>query len=344
MSDEIRDRILGNISDEFDKSVGSFFYDAVAPVAMELERLSSGQNVILENAFATTSSGRYLDLKSNEIGITRKSAEASCGEVTLFGTAGVIVSKGTMVSSDAAYFALNEDVTINSEGKSIVKVTCSEKGRIGNVPIGAINKFPITIPGITEVINEKAFENGYDEEDDESLRARYFAKINAPATSGNAAHYKQWAEAVPGVGTAKVFPLWNGAGTVKVAICNANKRAADETLINNVREFICEEKPIGATVTVISGTEKSISVSAKITTKASENIEHIKESLEQALINYFEDAAFKDFYISYAKIGNILYGIVGVLDYTNLLVNSATSNIELADIDIPILGEVVLTC
>ena len=39
-------------------------------------------------------------------------------------------------------------------------------------------------------------------------------------------------------GDAKCIPLWNGAGTVKVIIINADKQAADAALINAVKNHI----------------------------------------------------------------------------------------------------------
>ena len=48
----------------------------------------------------------------------------------------------------------------------------------------------------------------------------------------------------------KVIPLWNGAGTVKIVIVDADNRPADSELISKVKEHIEENRPIGAEVTV----------------------------------------------------------------------------------------------
>lgn len=66
-----------------------------------------------------------------------------------------------------------------------------------------------------------------DQETDDELRARYYIKIQTPATSGNAYHYRLWSKEVSGVGDAKVYPLWNGNGTVKVLIIDSNKTGAE---------------------------------------------------------------------------------------------------------------------
>ena len=103
------------------------------------------------------------------------------------------------------------------------------------VPIGAVNRFPVTLPGLVSVTNEEAASGGFDEETDDELRERYFEKVSLPATSGSKYHYVMWAKEVSGVGDAKCLPLWNGNGTVKVVIINADKGAASSELISAVK-------------------------------------------------------------------------------------------------------------
>ena len=67
------------------------------------------------------------------------------------------------------------------------------------------------VSGVTAVLTD-IITSGTDEETDENLRARFYAQVQAPSTSGNANNYKEWALKVANVGNAKVFPLWDGAG------------------------------------------------------------------------------------------------------------------------------------
>ena len=60
---------------------------------------------------------------------------------------------------------------------------------------------------------------------------------------------------VEGVGAVKVFPLWNGRGTVKVVITGPDLTEAPEALVRKVQEYIDPEPgmgkgkaPVGATV------------------------------------------------------------------------------------------------
>ena len=175
------------------------------------------------------------------------------------------------------------------------------------------------------------------------MRERYYTKVRTPATSGNKWHYLNWAKEVIGVGDARVFPLWNGNGTVKIVIINSNKRAADSILINNVANYIEDNRPIGANVTVVSATEKPINISATLVIDTKKyTLNQVQANIESNLVEYFKEIAFTSNYISYASIGNIIFNTEGVIDYTKLLINGASLNILLQDVEVPILGTVSL--
>ena len=83
--EQILSRLLSDISDEFDKSVGSFFYDIDKPVAEIIALIYKKAEDILKNGFALTATGKYLDVKVAEQGITRKPSTASTVVVTITG-------------------------------------------------------------------------------------------------------------------------------------------------------------------------------------------------------------------------------------------------------------------
>lgn len=339
----IQERMLSNISDEYDKTEGSFFYDATRPVAIEFENLSAKADLILNKGFVDTASGTDLDKKCGEQGVYRKSATKSSGLVTITGVVGSAITSGEMVSSDNVNFIFKENKIIPVGGSIAIAVECEQYGTIGNVPVGAIKYFPKTLEGLQTVYNSTAFTNGYNAETDESLRERYYAKVQTPATSGNKWHYLNWAKEVTGVGDARVFPLANGPGTVKVVIINSNKRATDVTLINAVISHIEDSRPIGATIAVESATEKPIIVTVTLTIDVNNfTADQVKAAIENGLTEYFKSIAFKETYVSYAKIGNIIFDTPGVLDYSNLQVNGGIVNIAVLDTEVAVLGGVTI--
>lgn len=339
----VQARLLSNISDEYDKSEGLFFYDVEMPVSIELEKAYKEQEDILNKGFVETATGEFLDKKVTEQGIYRKQATKATGQVTVTGSIGALIKIGDKVASDNVNFTFIENKTIDNTGRATINVECEVAGSVGNVPIGAIKYFPKTLSGLISVTNPGAITNGYDQETDNSLRERYYTKVRTPATSGNKWHYLNWTKEVIGVGDAKVFPLWNGNGTVKVIIINSNKRAADSVLINSVSTHIEENRPIGATVTIVSAIEKIINVSVTLVIDANNyTIEQVKTNIENNITEYFKSIAFKDNYVSYAKIGNLIFDSNGVIDYSNLKINNDTVNITIGDTEIPVLGGVVI--
>ncbi|GCD10599.1 baseplate J/gp47 family protein [Clostridium tagluense] len=346
--DVIQARLLANIDDSYDKSEGSFFHDAEIPIAIELEKSYKEQEKQWDRGYADTATGIDLEKIVGDYGITRKIATKATSIVIATGTVGSLILKGDKVASDSIEFIFMENKIIDATLQVSVNVECEIEGVIGNIPIGAIKFFPVTLAGLVSVTNPNNISNGYDAETDKDLRTRYYEHIRTPATSGNKWHYRNWAKEVIGVGDAKVFPLWDksngkdGAGTVKVVIVNSNKSLVDTTLTNAVIEHIEEERPIGATVTVIGATGKTINITAKVPLATGYNISNIQQEFLKTLGGYLKDITFVNTYLSYAKLGNILLNTLGVLDYTDLKINNEISNIGLKDEEIPIIGTIQL--
>ena len=336
--DEIIEYMLASVPNEYDTSVGSFFYDLLYPVAEQIYRLQGDISTLEKNAFALTAVGKYLDRKVAEQGITRKQATFAKGTVRISGDVSAVIPKGAKVATGDILFAVDEDTVISDSGYADVTATCVIEGKVGNVSVGQINRFPVTLPKLTDVTNITAFTGGYDEESDSELLQRYLEKVSRPNVSGNKYHYIEWAKEITGVGEVSVIPLWNGAGTVKVVITDTNNQPANNDLILAVQTHIDENKPIGANVTVVSATPLTINISVKLVTSS-----NVQDDIETAISDYLADASLNKSYISYAKIGGCILAVDGVDDYTNLKVNGGTANISIPTGSVPVLGNVVIT-
>lgn len=340
--EEIQKRMLEKISDEYDKSEGEFIYDATKPVAIELEDAYEKQREILKNGFVSTATGRYLDLKVADLGLSRKAPTRATTRVIIRGSEGAKINKGDLVASDTTEFEIKEEKTLTSSGVAEVLVECVSPGVIGNVPIGAIKYFPKTLSGLDSVINNEKASNGYAGEEDEELRKRYLEKVRTPPTSGNKYHYKNWAKEVIGVGDAKVIALANGPGTVKVIIIDSNKLGAQAELIQSVGKHIEDVRPIGASVSVESAKEVAININAALNIDSKNYTEaDVLANIRANIVEYLKEIAFAETYVSYAKLGSIIFDTDGVIDYSNMRVNNKTSNVTLEDTEVPVLGGVV---
>ena len=145
---------------------------------------------------------------------------------------------------------------------------------------------------------------------------------------------------VSGVGAAKCIPRWNGPGTVKVLIINQDREEADETLINSVSEHIEEERPVGPTITVVSATPLLINVNVTLILQSGYTVSVVEETIKSEINSYLKDIAFEQTYVSLAHIGRSILGISGIVDYENLTINGGTSNIDIAEDEVPALGVV----
>ena len=337
-SEEILNDMLNNLPEEYDKTEGGLFYDNLAPISIEFSNFRDIMDYIHKMGFADTSEGIFLEKIAGTVGISRREAIKSVGEVEIKGEAGTVIQIGTKVSSDTLIFETVEEKTVDSTGKVIVPAKSVESGSINNVGIGAIKYFPVTIQGLTKVTNLKPFAEGYDAETDEELRARYYIKVREPATSGNVYHYRQWCLAVSGIGGVKVFPLWNGNGTVKLVLMDTNGLAPGTDLLNRVRNYVEEQRPIGATVTYSAAISKIINFTGKVRIGTETTIQKVNEEFKKKVIEYFRKSAFKDDYLSYAKLGNILLNVTGVSDYLDFKVNNGLTNITLGVEDVPTFG------
>lgn len=342
--DEIKTRMLATISDEYDKTEGSFFYDVILPAAIELALAYALADDTLEAGFAQTTSGVYLDYRAAEHGLTRKVATRATGTITVTGaTDTVIASRALFATAAGVQFETTAEATIGSGGTVDIIIEAVTAGTSGNKPAAAINSIPVSIAGVTSVTNAGAMAGGTNEETDAALLERLLEAVRSPVTSGNSAHYKQWAKEVSGIGDARVLPIWDGAGTVKVVVIDSAKQPVAAEIVADVTAYVEEVRPIGATVTVVSATGLSIDVSATITLDTSAVLADVQTAFEYSLVSYLQSIAFDKTFVSYAQVGSLLLNTTGVNDYSALLLNSGTANVTIGDTQVVIVGMVSLS-
>lgn len=332
--DVIRERMLSNLEDKYDKLPGTWTWEVYQSAALEEETLGILLEDGLNQAFAGTADIEHLKVMAYEDrGILYKDATFSTGIVSVTGTPNAKVNLGDLFANDLLQYAATETKILDSTGMANVNIQCVTAGSVGNTPIGSIRRFPKSLQGINTVTNKAALDNGYDEEGRDSLLKRYYLEIREPATSGNVNHYKQWTLSVEGVGDVKVKPLWNGNGTVKVVIIDSNRGVASQELITKTYNYIETQRPIGASVTVVSATELVINISAKVTIRADYTQQQVKESITKNIQQYFVETSFIENTIYYAKVGAIILNTEGVqnLDYSQFKLNNATQDITLVD-------------
>ncbi len=329
--ENILNSMLASVTSDIDKREGSVIYDALAPCALKLSETYFYLNNFLDLVSGDTAVGEYLDRVVADYGLTRKSATYAVRKITTTDA----VDIGTRWGINGTSYAITALLSTN-----VYSATCEQLGTIGNTYSGTLENID-NISGVTATLMD-IITAGQDEETDDNLRARLYAYLQRPSTSGNAFNYKEWALLVPGVGDAKVFPLWNGNGTVKVLIVDSNM-SIDESLEPVVAAYIETVRPIGATVTIDSPTSQQIEVTANVVLDGTQVLADVQTAFTTALTAYLKDTVFNVPSVSYARIGGLLLGTAGVQDYNTLLVNSGTANITIGAEQMPIIGTITLT-
>lgn len=362
--DVILARLLSKIDDKYEKTPGNLVYDLLVPCAIEIYSLYQIIGALQEKINVDNMTSPELDTYVYQRkGIERKSGGYSSTVLDIQGNGNISI--GDLFStSNNIQFSATENVNINGTGQ--VHVICTQMGIIGNVPANSITQIPVTITGISSCNNSSTLTDGFDTETDNALRERYYEALKQSATSNNMAHYKEWALQVSGVGDCKVFSRWNGDLTVKVVIVDSNKDMPTDELIKQVQDYIDPmgvqdengkwstwgkgygQSSLGALCTVFAPIAKNINVDVKVSKDANYTDEQIKQNIGTSIKQYLESISLDETnsYVSYAKIGNLVLNSTGVLDYSDLKLNSDTANIPVNltanDCEIPVLGVVTI--
>ncbi|NHN31122.1 baseplate J/gp47 family protein [Paenibacillus agricola] len=336
-------RMLAASDPTLDQRQGSPTFDLLSPAAMELAQAYAELDNALRwgfvNADGTGAYGAYLDLRAGELGLTRKAAVKAVGSVTFTGPNGTVIPIGTQVSTGNVYFVTTAAGTTAS-GTVTVTAEALVGSAAGNVTIGAINLVAGPLVGIVSVTNAATFNGGADTESDADLTARYFERARKPATSGNANQYRQWALEIAGISDAKVFPLWNGLLTVKVALLDTDKRAPVSGKVAEVAAYIETVRPIGATVSIVAATEFAINVTGTFTLAAGYTLTQARAQILAGLTAYLKTLAFTDATVRYTQIANVVLNTAAVDDYSGLTVNGGAVNVVIAAGSVAIAGTV----
>ncbi len=343
--EEIKNRMKENLENNASKIEGSFAMDNISAVATELARMKEMEiDTIIDDVFLDSATSLNLDKKAKEYGEVRNEAKKAVGEITIVGTTGTAIYKGTeLISTGNVIYEVIEDVIIPAGGTAIAKIKCITSGAVGNSEERTIIGFKSSLQGISEVFNESKIVGGTDREDDESFRNRILEKIRKPITSGNKNHYIYWAKQVSGVKDAKVIPLANGNGTVRVILLSTAYNSPDTEVLKAVRQHIENVRPVGADVEVVPAEPKNIRLEIDIKLEPGGDLNLVKNEIKKNLNEYIKTIIFdEEKPLSYYKVGDIVFNAEGIQDILDYKLNGAKESITASFNEYFYLSEVVV--
>ena len=217
-------------------------------------QLNQDITALVPQCFALYASGAWLDLHAADVLLTRKDALQATGKVIfkrLKAAGNVPIPAGRLVRTkpdglgNVYRFVTTEEVVLQENELAVaVPVIAETYGQASNVTVGTICEIVTSLGGVDEVTNEADWliTEGADEEDDESLRYRYF--LRWMSISGlNKYFYESLAFSVAGVAAVKVNDRHpRGQGTVDVYIKGA-AGLPTQSLLDQVTAVIEENKP-----------------------------------------------------------------------------------------------------
>ncbi|MCK9615857.1 MAG: baseplate J/gp47 family protein [Candidatus Omnitrophica bacterium] len=271
-ADVILSRILARVLSKYDKRVGAIIYDSTAPASIEFENLYVAIDNGINQAFVDTAEREYLILWGSDHNIYPVAATYAIVR-GIFTPSTLEIAIGERFSCGTYIYAVTE-----KESAGVYLLQCetagvgpnSQTGRL--IPVDGVN-------GLTSATLEEVVILGNDEEDTETFRQRCKDSLTSESFGGNISDYKDKVKAIQGVGGVKVFPAWNGGGTVRIAVTNSAYEEASEELITSIQEKIDPqlidemdtmglgygEAPIGHIVTIGSASVVAVNLSVGIT-------------------------------------------------------------------------------
>ena len=343
--DAILTRMLNRVSNTLDKREGSIIYTALAPIAVELAQAYADLDVFMRLTFARTADGDFLTYRTAESGVNRRPATPAVRK----GVFDAAVPVGSRFRGGDVVYIVREHIAGNE-----YRLEAETPGAIGNVYFGSL--LPIEyIEGLTTAMLADVLIPGEDEESDEALYQRYLEEINATRYGGNVDQYREWISAVPGVGRFRVQPLWNGRGTVRAIITDANNNVPSQELVDLVQNTLDPHQdgigtglvPIGHVFTAFGATPKTVNVTMTVLLEEGYGPSDIEQEVEDIINGYFSEINFEepDFVqttIRQSVILSRLIGIAAVRDILSLTLNGVDGNIVLEPDEVAQLGTVTI--
>lgn len=287
-----------NSSSYYDTTPGTEVSDLLDLLALEGERLWDMASVDVPAASMIDFAwGTYLDAHSSLTDVERGSPVAATGEITFSGDNGTIIAVGSEVATiqtdaddEPIVFRTTTGGTIAS-GSVTLPVEAVDPGKAGNLAAGSLVDDLTGVTGVTAVSNVDATTGGEDEETDEEFRDKLRKAFSAARGGGTVDDLEAWALEYPGVGHVRVTPLWNGEGTARVVVTDANNDPVSKAIEDGLQADI---DPISAQTTLTE-----------------------KETLPTGTINVVSTEGF-------ASSGRIYVGGIGPITYTGKTSNTFT--------------------
>lgn len=353
------DRTMENITQEMLDSfganvrtdVGSLAYNACVKTGSELEDVYTDLEIQEDNALPDTMDLMHLIRFGSERGIEYKYATAAV-VTAVFQQA---MSIGDRLScGDYIY-----DITAAVEDEeNTYFLSCETTGTSPNTITGDLEPVDYIEEYSGGEITEVSVP-GTDDEDIEVFRARVIGSYESTSFGGNRADFRTYIDGLSGVGGCKPKRRDPDSEYINIYIINSEFGVASSSLVDQVQELVDPtdshgegdgKAAINQKAIILSAGSTTIDVTATLTLDTGYDIETISPQVPPKIEAYllsmrkdWEDNGQNEEVVRLARIEATILTIEGVLDISNLRINTLAQNKNIAWTDIPVLGTVTVT-
>lgn len=363
--DNLLDSMLDKVPDEIDKREGSIIYDALAPAAYQLALVYMNLYNMLQDTFATSAVGEYLDLKVAEQGLERMQASKATKLAEFRDSSGELMevpigSRFSTVGQDEQYYKVIEKQSVGKFVLESETIGAAANRYVGQLlPVDNINKLGTsTMSGV--------YISGRDKETDDELRARYFQAVTEKPFAGNFAAYQEEALKIKGVGNVQVFPTFDGGGTVGLMVVDDDGLPVSVDLKAQVKNYFDPEdnetegtgiSPIGHRVTVEIPIAIPLDISVSVTYSAGVDVANVKNEIKASIDRYIQeirdswgnhDELYN--YTTYIYTAKLLVAVLqteGVNNAANIKINGQNSDLvwnqSMNENKVPVVGVITIS-
>lgn len=202
---------------------GSEAFIWATALANELSVVAANTIIKADAQMPDTATGSDLDRIVAIYGLARRAAGGSSGQMTITTSANTFIATGSQLidSGGLRYTVSTGGTYTNASPTNLIAITALDTGKATNHAVGDVLRWvsapPYAAP--TTIVATGGLTGGVDLEDDNTLRARLFSRLQNPPGGGNWTQCKMIAEAAStSVMVASVYPAANGPATVHIAV------------------------------------------------------------------------------------------------------------------------------
>lgn len=175
----------------FKRHESNALYIQAQAAANREEKFWSALESVYSSRFVITASGHALELRVIDNIGPRLAPKYALGTCKVIASAGTKIPQGSLINRQdgLVQYRTTRNYTAADANVFEIQVQATIAGDIGNAITGTITEFATTIMGVQSIYNDVAILGGSDAENDDALKARFYASLtdlrgsNIPAIS-----------------------------------------------------------------------------------------------------------------------------------------------------------------